>query len=216
MSVIDFIGSHGRYTNRKKVVPYALVGISGFHHNPKAVAPFINSHTGKGFSGGGHWVALQPLGTEGQYANLKSSDTNYGIKPYSLWQVAIPFGLGVRFKVAPSLDISLDVVGRLLFFDYLDDVSQNYVDLSLIKGDLAKVMSDRSRESKSEVNIKTLGKLGYYIGRDGKRYNTVEGYGSEGDKRGSSLNNDFYYSTRLKISYIPKRRRRGPRRPNYR
>jgi hypothetical protein len=71
---------------------------------------------------------------------------NYGIKPYSLLQVAIPFGLGAPFRLNEVLDLWIDIGFRYTFTDYLDDVSKNYVDLNKIKDPLAQALSYRSNE----------------------------------------------------------------------
>jgi hypothetical protein len=103
---------------------YATLGLSVFHHNPKAI---FNDET----------FALRDLRTEGQ-----SSKQQYG-----LLQLAIPFGGGVKYNVNKNLVIGLEVVWRKTFTDYLDDVSTIYPDLDEQRaryGDLSANMSDRS------------------------------------------------------------------------
>ncbi len=210
VGIFDLFKNQGSYLSRINLTPYALIGIAGFHHNPKAIAPTSNVHTGNAIPEGGQWVKLQPLGTEGQHAALEPTDANFGIKPYSLWQVSIPFGLGVRYRLGDALDISLDITFRYLFFDYIDDISRNYVDLGTLDGDLAKAMSDRSMEptgAKSGTD-RTQHISGWnttnYTGRDGNSYNVVNGFGSESlaNNRGGASDNDIYYVTSIKISYI--------------
>jgi hypothetical protein len=176
--------------------PYAFIGISAFLHNPQAQAP-AKDLEGNALPEAGKWVDLKPLGTEGQNADLQPGDANYGIKDYKKLQVAIPFGIGVRFKLNEILDFSVETGFRYLFTDYIDDVSQNYVDLGVFKtNELAKAMSYRSNEILTPNST--------YVGRDGKTYAVVAGYGSEraDNKRGSKGDKDIYMVTTLKISYI--------------
>ena len=89
--------------------PFIYTGISLFHFNPQAE----NKE--------GEWVDLQPLGTEGQGTAV------VGSKEYSLTQVAIPLGGGVKIAVNPSFNIILEYGIRKTFTDYLDDVSTDFV-----------------------------------------------------------------------------------------
>jgi len=100
-----------------------------------------------------------------------------------------------------------------LFFDYIDDISRAYVDLGALDNDLARVMSDRSRE---DTGAKTGDDRTQYIsgwdvrtytGRNGNDYNVVTGFGEEGpdglpNVRGGASDNDIYYVTSVKVSYI--------------
>jgi hypothetical protein len=212
IAVIDIFKNEGTHLNRGRIVPYVFAGVAGFHHNPKAKAP-DNYVLAAGVPAAplpeaGTWVALQPLGTEGQNAtNMVSTDANFGNKPYSLWQVSIPVGVGVRFRLGNALDLSLDFSVRILFTDYLDDVSKNYVDLDVLDSDLARAMSDRSRDALSATgearNISGLNTI-VYTGRNGNDYEVINGYGSEQsfNYRGSPTYNDMYYVTSFKIAYI--------------
>jgi len=89
--------------------PFIYTGVSLFHFNPQAE----NKE--------GEWVDLQPLGTEGQGTAI------VGSKEYSLTQVAIPLGGGVKIAVNPSFNIILEYGIRKTFTDYLDDVSTDFV-----------------------------------------------------------------------------------------
>jgi len=89
------------------------------------------------------WVALQPLGTEGQ--NIPQ----YADRAYDLTQVALPLGIGVKYKTFKNVHLSLEFGFRKTFTDYLDDVSTNYVDIQLLEensGQVAAALSDRSVE----------------------------------------------------------------------
>ncbi|HET6995693.1 MAG TPA: DUF6089 family protein [Chitinophagaceae bacterium] len=94
--------------------PYVSAGIGYFVFNPQAQ---LNNE----------WYYLHPLRTEGQgfaeYPNRKT---------YSLTQVNIPLGLGVKYEVSPWISARLEFAYRILFTDYLDDASnEDYVDPAL-------------------------------------------------------------------------------------
>ena len=212
IAVIDLFKNQGSYLSRVDLTPYLLAGAAVFYHNPKAKVPATyvlpaDPSRQYAFANAGEWVALRPLGTEGQYANLEPGDANYGIKPYKLIQFAIPVGLGVRYRLADALDISLDISGRILFTDYIDDVSRNYVDLGVLDSDLARAMSNRSRDPLSAAgdprDISGWGTT-TYTGRDGVVYEVINGFGAEypTNNRGGSKVNDWYFVTSLRVAYI--------------
>lgn len=182
---IDLFDNQSTYISRVKWTPYGYAGLAVFHHNPQAQDP------------NGDWVDLQPLGTEGQNADLEPDDVNHGLKPYKRIQFAIPFGLGARFRINEVMDIAGEFGFRYTFTDYLDDVSGNYVDLGVFgSDDLARTMSYRTNEVASP-NFP-------YIGRDGQPYNVLSGYGSEhpDNLRGNSDNKDIYMVTTIRLTYI--------------
>ena len=89
---------------------YFFAGLAGFYFNPYGQDPLSEE-----------WVELQPLGTEGQ-GRIGSRDK------YSLWQVAIPLGIGVKYGLDRVWSIGLEFGTRFTFTDYLDDVSKTYYD----------------------------------------------------------------------------------------
>ena len=196
VGTFDLFPNNATYISRMKWTPYAFVGVAVFLHNPQAQAPALDPQ-GSPLPEAGKWVDLQPLGTEGQYATLQEGDVNHGIKPYKKIQPAIPFGLGARFRLNEVIDLAAEIGFRYTFTDYLDDVSQNYVDLGVFQGNqLAKAMSYRS----SEVATPNA----TYVGRDGGSYSVVSGYGSEfpDNVRGNKNNRDIYMVTTLRLTYI--------------
>lgn len=89
----------------------------------------------------GELIDLQPLGTEGQGSSLSDKD------PYSLTQIVIPFGVGIKLNLTKRMAISLEYGMRKTFTDYLDDVGGNYVNsdaLLLENGNIAAQLADRS------------------------------------------------------------------------
>jgi hypothetical protein len=201
VAVFDLFENEGSYISRVKWTPYAFIGFAAFLHNPQAQAPKTYLD-GTPDPKAGQWVDLQPLGTEGQHSTLQPTDANYGIKPYGLMQVAIPFGLGARFRLNEVFDLWADVGFRYTFTDYLDDVSKNYVDLNRITDPLTQALSYRS----NEVSSQGLPIINQDINVNGqvKSIPLVNGYGSEypTNNRGSKKYNDIYMVTSVKITYI--------------
>lgn len=119
---------------RRTINPFASLGVSVFQFNPKAE---LN----------GIWYELQPLGTEGQNIN-----TGEYSKPYKLTQVAVPFGIGFSVQVIKHLRLKAELSHRLLFTDYLDDVSTVYPDVetlsSMSNGDVAVALSGKRLNGK--------------------------------------------------------------------
>lgn len=195
---LDLFENMATYISRVKWTPYAYAGITVLHHNPKAEAPeFLLD--GSPNPKAGEWVALQPLGTEGQHAQLRPTDVNYGVKPYKLIQPAIPFGLGLRFRVNEVIDVAGELGFRYLFTDYIDDVSKNYVDLGVFgNNELAKAMSYRSSETGLYPTMPEVSEV------DGRTYNLVPGYGKEypENMRGHDTDKDVYMVTTIKLTYI--------------
>ncbi|MBX2895337.1 MAG: hypothetical protein KF763_07835 [Cyclobacteriaceae bacterium] len=201
VAYFDLFENDATYISRVKWTPYAFIGVAGFHHNPQAQAPATGLNGENLGVAPGTWVNLKPLGTEGQYSNLEAGDANFGIKPYSNFQVAIPFGLGARFRINEVMDLWADLGFRYTFTDYLDDVSSNYVDLGVFgANNLARAMSYRSNElPASEIPV-----LEPYDARNGVSYSTIPGYGREhpSNMRGSKGDKDIYMVTTIRLTYI--------------
>jgi opacity protein-like surface antigen len=116
----------------KKLSPYIFGGLAIFHFDPYT------------FDSLGNKYFLHPLSTEGQgLAQYPDRD------PYKLTQFAIPFGLGVKYRVTDRVVLGYEFGLRETFFDYLDDVSNTYVDQTALlnaKGPKAVELAYRSGE----------------------------------------------------------------------
>lgn len=176
--IIDLWENRGRYTKRADYVPFMFVGLAYFHHNPKALYH-------------GQWVALQPLKTEG--------------KSYSLNQIALPIGLGFRYKLGKQWDLSFEMGWRFTLTDYLDDVSKSYVDkASFGSNQVAKDLSDRSGElvTNTEINPYVQQHQGGFVADPNSSSGyRINGYGKAGDQRGDH-NRDWYIVTGFHLAYI--------------
>ncbi len=200
MSQLYFFKNYLSFRQRKSFNIYVNGGISIFYHDPKGKVPDFKPNNER-YPNSGEWVSLRPLGTEGQFSPY------YDRSPYSNIQISIPFGGGFSFKISEQLDLSVEVNYRLLLTDYIDDVSEKYVDLGALEGDLAKSMSDRSAEELAVSNgknrdLSSTTKVQYISKYDGDLYTVIKGYGQEtGAKRGGPSNDTFLVSS-FKISYI--------------
>jgi hypothetical protein len=175
----DIFPNTDHYRKRPIYNMYGFAGITGFFHNPKA-----KDHEGK-------WTPLRPLRTE-------------GVK-YSAFQLAIPVGIGVRYKLSLQWDLEVDFTYMFTFTDYLDDVSKNYPDPSTLDSDKSRMFSNRSADSvdaltgsprdlafiKSDLNGPVV---------SGSNYNYVQGYGP-GTQRGTLKGFDSYAYLSIRFSY---------------
>ncbi len=200
--VADITPNLATFLGRPTLNFYAFAGVAVLYHNPKGLVPETDINTGQTLAEAGTWVALRDLGTEGQN-NATSEVASYG-----KIQIAIPVGLGIRYKFNQSFDINLEIGYRHMFFDYIDDVSGLYVDQSTLDSDLARVMADRSREiidaeSGTARDLTNPQIVELLSNRDSN--NLIAGYGSFANGtnlRGNSNDNDIYMVTSIKLSYI--------------
>ncbi len=211
---IDLLKNTGSSNRRVPFTPYLFVGIGGFYHNPQGKIPTFDTHNpdynvndpvsspeSVRFDGGGErWVSLKQFGTEGQ--NIAGT----GVTPYSNFQVNIPVAIGFRLRLPENFDASFEFGVRYIFFDYLDDVSGTFIGIERFDDPLARAFVDRSIEHIDVVSgdPRDLDRVREVAGGfslvDGVRRRAS--FGSEGDIRGNPDDNDLYFVTQLKLSYI--------------
>jgi len=104
--------------------PYGVIGLGLYHFNPQGSYHSPNGDV--------YWVDLKPLHTEGQgfpeYPDRKN---------YSLTQLNIPMGAGIKYFFSENVNVSFEIIHRKTFTDYIDDVSTKYVDPSLFYAHLS-------------------------------------------------------------------------------
>jgi len=135
--------------------PYVFAGLAFAYYNPKA--KLDNT-----------WYALRPLGTEGQLRN------------YSAVAAGLAYGIGIKFDFSYEWSLNVELYGRQMLTDYIDDVSTTYpnmIELGARRGEIAVELSDRS------------GELG------------IEPIGTLGRQRGNSGDNDAYFTLRVGMVY---------------
>lgn len=116
----NFLSNGTQYYRRPTFNIYGFSGIGVMYYNPTTIDK------------NGDKVALRPLKTE--------------LVRYSSFGIVIPLGVGIRFKVNPNFNISVETGYRYTFTDYLDDVSTTHKDPSKFTDPLAASLSDRRPE----------------------------------------------------------------------
>jgi hypothetical protein len=147
--------------------PYIFGGIGLFKFNSYA---YDNTHKK---------TYLHALNTEGQ--GLAQYPDR---KPYSTTQFCIPFGIGWKWRFQKQLEFVYEMGYRMIFTDYLDDVSKPYVDPQVL-------LAERGPKS-----VEMAFRAQYPVGK--------------GDIRGNSDVNDWYYFHTVKlVIYLVKERKNG-------
>ena len=140
---------------KKRMQPYLLVGFGGFHFRPKGT--YTPRGTDGKVNGQGREVDLYDLHLEADGIILSDSlQRELGTTPlpkYSLWQGEIPMGLGLRWDLGNQLTLGIEYMYRYTFTDYLDNVSNFYINPKVFdivhandpnKAQLSKDMYDKS------------------------------------------------------------------------
>lgn len=139
--------------------PYFVASAGFFSFNPQAC---LNHE----------WYDLHPLRTEGE-----GFEEYHDRKPYHLIQFNVPVGIGVRYELSSSINARLEMLYRILFTDYLDDVSKmDYIDPSLFMNYLSPEQALLARQL-ADRRLST---------------NNIQ--------RGNPNNNDAYFTIQLKVS----------------
>lgn len=137
--------------------PYLMAGFNVYLYDPEAEID-------------GTFHKLRELGTEGQFIG----------EEYNTIDMGLVYGGGVKVSISFEWAIQVELSSRLLFTDYLDDVSTTYPDyddLEGLRGDIAVALADRSLE----VSPTAIGETGR--------------------QRGNSTNNDFYAFLTVSMVY---------------
>jgi hypothetical protein len=136
VSILNIVEQNNRgYLKRDRLIPYLFVGVSAFHHDPKA----------RGFSpkvtvGGGvdeyiysfveretTWTKLRVIGSEGQSVNgTPRLATDVYPSKSSIISFSLPLGAGLRVKVSSKMDLAFEAGINPTITDYLDDIGGNY------------------------------------------------------------------------------------------
>lgn len=159
-----------------KLRPYGVLGIGAFRFNPKG--EYFDQ------SGNSEWVELRPLRMEGQ------GMSEYPNRPeYSLIQMEIPMGAGVKLYITENSYIGLEVLHRKTFTDYMDDVSTSYIDNSLFDKYL------------TPQQAMFAGQLNYRYNFDPANPNPSLTRPRAGAQRGDPVDNDAYFTTMVKFGW---------------
>lgn len=153
-----------------KLRPYVFAGVGVFHFNP------MGSLTTNGVT---NWYYLQPLHTEGEGFSEYPDR-----KEYNLTQMNIPLGFGLKYFTSDRTTVSLEVLYRKTFTDYIDDVSTSYIDPNLFD----KYLTPQNAAIARQIFDKTANVFVQGSARS-----------SPGDQRGDPKDMDAYFSILLKF-----------------
>jgi hypothetical protein len=110
LGIFELMGNKEFIRKRPQFAPYVMAGIAAFSHDPKARKDAVMSN---GTLVKGNWISLHGQNTP--------SEGN----SYSLVGLAIPVGIGFRYRLTDDFDLGFEIIHRVAFSDYLDDVSDN-------------------------------------------------------------------------------------------
>lgn len=147
---LPYVHGHREYY----YTPYLFLGPSIYFFNPKANLDDT-------------WYKLREFGTEGQFRG----------EEYNTTQGAITYGFGFKVDLSYRWSVNVELSGRKLFTDYLDDVSGVYADprdIRAQRGEIAEALADRSVEPK---------------------------LGQQGRQRGNGKKNDMYAMAGVGLVY---------------
>ncbi|MEI8279606.1 MAG: hypothetical protein WCG87_07560 [Bacteroidota bacterium] len=157
---------------------YFLGGVAAFHFKP--MSTYVNRETGASTM-----VNIYDLNLEGQGVKGLS-----GAPPkYELWQLAIPLGVGYRWDIGEHLGLGIEYIWRMTMTDYLDGVSQKYIDPNIFT---ATLPADKAIIAKDMYD---------------KSWIVHAGSHAPGELRGNSSNNDSYSTFSLTFFYKIKNHR---------
>lgn len=165
------------YPNADKVYPrYKIKGIRG--NRAFSLTPYFYTGIGVAFFNpkamyNGDWVALQPLGTEGQGLAGRPDK-------YRRVTMTFPIGAGVKYQIDKQLAVSFELSLRYTLSDYIDDVSTSYYledEISAMYGPVAADLSNRSINPNLNGVIQYSDGRNNYLQRGNPRYNDAYMFG---------------------------------------
>ncbi len=152
----------------KRGQPFIGAGVALFHYTPYSTV-----------AGGPTFVKTYDLDLEGQ----GFSGGNYP-KKNSQWQPAIPLVIGYRWDLGQHLNLGIEYMWRMTFFDYLDGVSGKYLSQSEYNANLSP--------ADAALAMRIADKQPYFN-------NSIPSF--PGTLRGNPSNNDSYSSITITFYY---------------
>jgi len=156
---------------KPRLRPYGVLGLGGYHYNPQGSLTDANGKV--------RWYDLKPLHTEGQgfpeYPKRKN---------YSLTQVNVPMGTGIKYFLSDRINVSIELLLRKSFTDYIDDISTEYIDPDLFD----KYLSPEDAIIARKISDKVYGIVTPALARN-----------EPGVQRGNPHQNDSYFTTFFKV-----------------
>lgn len=156
-----------------KVRPYGVIGLGMFKFKPQTQYLSPNGTT--------RWVDLEPLRIEGQGMD------EYPDRPrYKLTSMEIPMGIGVKWYVKENMYMGIEVLHRKTFTDYIDDLSNDYINPALYD----KYLTPENAAVARQVQDR---KAGGTLASGPPTF--------VGEQRGNAKNNDSFFSSILRFGW---------------
>lgn len=165
------LNSEGDYNPR--FMPYGVAGVGVYKYNPQGSLTDVNGVV--------TWYDLKPLRLEGQ-----GMEEYPERKEYSLTQINIPLGAGMKYWITENLNVSLEILWRKSFNDYVDDVSTSYIDNDLFD----KYLTPADAQLARRLSDKMYGIVNPNLTRF-----------KPGDQRGNPKQNDSWVTTFLRFGW---------------
>lgn len=163
---------------------YVFGGIGFMYFNPKAEYQ-------------GQWVALQPIGTEGQ--GLPG-----GGDKYSRFTFTVPYGIGVGKSIDRYWAVNVELTMRMTFTDYIDDVSGVYYGRQeMYDAYIQSGTSDAEAKRAAALSDRNI----YYL--SSPELGLSKDADLKGEQRGDASDNDSFMTGMITISRKIVRRRRS-------
>jgi opacity protein-like surface antigen len=190
------MGDLERAGAKKRMQPYLLVGVGGMHFRPKGT--YTARGTDGRMNGQSREVDLYDLNLEGNGITITdSAAASLNFKrpaAYSLWNLVIPLGFGLRWDLADQLSLGIEYMYRYTFTDYLDNVSGYYVDPGVFE-------IEHAQDPQRQQMAKDMYDKSWQIDPNAK-HGSNELRGNSGVPDGySTIAISFYY--RLKTKKVP-------------
>lgn len=164
---------------RRRFQPILMAGVGGFYMTPKA--EYVNRVTGQK-----KWQNIYNLHLEGDgFVGYETAP-----KKYSRLQLSVPMGFGVRWDVGKYLGLGVEYLYHYTFTDYLDGVSDRYIDPALF---------DANLDPKNAAIAKDIYDRSWIIDPNAKH--------NPGDLRGNKSVNDGFSTISINFYYKVKSKR---------
>jgi len=159
--------------------PYVMAGLGVFHFNPKTTYTDPSGHQS--------WVETQPLHVENEGTSIPGAPAGY-----KTTQICYPIGAGLRYTLNTHWSLSMEYLLRLTNTDYLDGVSNLYVN----PNSYSSYLSETNAQIAAQVRDKS-----YLIDPSVKH--------QAGEVRGNPRNKDAYSSLGFELIWrLPNKRDR--------
>lgn len=153
--------------------PYGILGAGVMNFNPQGLY--------KDAAGNESWVNLRPLRLEGQ------GMAETGVPEYSTLTYVVPMGVGIKYDITERITFGIEFIHRKTGSDYIDDVSNKYIDPALFDRYLTPDQAVKAR----------------YLANPSSFYPGFPGYTPYriGRRRGNPERNDSYFSSTFRLTW---------------